>query len=168
MKKLKILELFGGISAPHQALINLGVEVETIDYVENDKKVVEIRNIMYGTDYIPKSVIDYHCDEEVDLLIGGSPCQDFSQAGLKMGGEEGVLNKKHIDIFKKHNDYVESIGYKVYYQVLNAKEFGIPQNRERVFIVAIRNDIKQEFNFENLETKPMKPLKDFLETPNDL
>ncbi|KAF5293285.1 hypothetical protein FQR65_LT20111 [Abscondita terminalis] len=65
--KIKILELFGGISAPYRALLNLGIDVENVDYVEFDKKVVEIRNIMYNSNYEAKSVVDYSTNKEIDL-----------------------------------------------------------------------------------------------------
>lgn len=194
--KIKVLELFGGISSPHKALLNLGFNIETIDYVEFDKKTIEVRNKLYGTNYEAQSVINYNKEiKNLDLLVGGSPCQDFSIAGIGKGGEKdsgtrssliweqlrllekympkfyiwenvkGVLNKNHIHIFNKHNEFVESLGYKVHYKVLNAKEFGIPQNRQRVFVIAIRNDLNNKFNFDNLEKTKMKSLKSFLSIP---
>lgn len=197
-KKLKVLELFGGISSPIQALLNLGIDFETVDYVEHDKQVVEIRNIMYNSNYKPQNIENYHYDGEVDLIVGGSPCQNFSNAGKKEGGEIGsgtkssliweqvrvlgevkpkyyiwenvstLLNKRNINVFNKHNKCVEELGYRVHYKVLNAKDYGIPQNRQRVFVVAIRNDVINSFDFANIKPIPMEPLKSFLETPNDL
>lgn len=196
---INILELFGGIRAPYKALLELNYEVKTLDYIENDPKIVNIANAMYETNYQPKSVIgySYQGSEQVDLLIGGSPCQDFSHAGKRAGGDinsgtrssliweqlrilkeimpkyyiwenvKGVINKKNIHNFKAHNDYVEQLGYKVYYDVLNAKDFRIPQNRERVFVIAIRNDLNQEFNFNNLEKTKYRPLSEFLEKDVD-
>lgn len=61
---------------------------------------------------------------------------------------------------------MEQLGYRNYYQVLNAKDYGIPQNRERVFTISIRNDIDLEFKFpekKELQTK----LKDLLEKDVD-
>lgn len=57
----------------------------------------------------------------------------------------------------------EDLGYKVFYKVLNSKDFGVPQNRERIYIVAFRNDIAPEnFNFPNA-TDDTKRLKDIIE-----
>ncbi len=58
---------------------------------------------------------------------------------------------------------MESFGYEKHYQVLNSKEFGIPQSRNRVFVVSIRKDLKQKFSFDNLEKKKLPKLSDFLE-----
>jgi DNA (cytosine-5)-methyltransferase 1 len=57
---------------------------------------------------------------------------------------------------------MESLGYKNYYQVLNAKDYGIPQNRERVFTISIRNDIDKEYIFPEKQELKLK-LKDMLE-----
>lgn len=115
--------------------------------------------------------------EGIDLITHGSPCTDFSLAGKNAGGDKGsntrsslmwyavevirtvrpryilwenvknVLSKKHKHNFDKYLSSLEEIGYKSYYKVLNAKDYGIPQNRERIFVISIRNDIKQEFKF---------------------
>ncbi len=59
----------------------------------------------------------------------------------------------------------EKIGYKVFYQILNSKDFGVPQNRERIYIVAFRNDIApKEFKFPD-KTDDTKCIRDILETP---
>ena len=87
---IKILELFGGIGSPRKALINLGIPYKVIDYIENDKNCVKSYNQLYGEDYKPQSVTDYHPpDIKIDVLMHGSPCQDFSRIGMKQGGEVG-------------------------------------------------------------------------------
>ena len=97
----------------------------------------------------------------------GSPCQDFSLAGKQAGGDKdsgtrsslmyetiriveklkpkyviwenvkNLLSKKHRHNFDAYLEKMEQLGYTNYYQVLNAKDYGIPQNRERVFTVSI-------------------------------
>ncbi|KAA9555670.1 DNA (cytosine-5-)-methyltransferase, partial [Listeria monocytogenes] len=81
---VQILELFGGIGAPRKALINLGIEHKSIDYVEIDEKAVRAYNALYDKTIQPQSVVGYNL--RPDLLIHGSPCQDFSRAGHRWGG----------------------------------------------------------------------------------
>lgn len=83
---IKILELFGGIGSPRKALINLGVNHKAIDYVEIDEKAVRAYNALYDNRYRPQSVVDY--DLRPDILVHGSPCQDFSRAGQRLGGKD--------------------------------------------------------------------------------
>ena len=78
---LKILELFGGIGSPRVALRNLGIPVKAIDYVEIDKKAVRSYNAMFADDLPYKAQDVRGWDLKPDILIHGSPCQDFSIAG---------------------------------------------------------------------------------------
>ena len=126
----------------------------------------------------------------------GSPCQDFSIAGTQAGGDEksgtrsslmyetiriveklkpkyviwenvkNILSKKHRHNFDSYISKLENLGYESYYQVLNAKDYGIPQNRERVFTISIRNDLKQTFEFPPKQELKLK-LKDLIETEVD-
>lgn len=76
---------------------------------------------------------------------------------------KGVLSKKHKDNFNRYITELNMMGYNNYYEVLNAKNYGIPQNRERIFVVSIRKDIDtNKFSF----PKPIKltrRLQDILE-----
>lgn len=80
-EKLQILELFGGIGSPRVALKNIGVSVKSIDYVEIDEKAVRSYNAMFEQEsaYSPQTVVGWNL--QPDILIHGSPCQDFSIAG---------------------------------------------------------------------------------------
>lgn len=80
---IKILELFGGIGAPRKALINLGVDHKSIDYVEWNEKAVRTYNAMFDDNYKPQNIVGYTLQQELqpDILVHGSPCQDFSVAG---------------------------------------------------------------------------------------
>lgn len=60
---------------------------------------------------------------------------------------KGLITNKHKPILDDYIDKLEELGYRSSYQVLNAKDYGIPQNRERVFVVSIRDDISQKFVF---------------------
>jgi len=127
-----------------------------------------------------------------NMLTWGFPCQDISlagkQAGVKIGTRSGLYyegyrilkdrlpkysiienvknltSKKHIEQFRMILQDLKDLGYKNHWGVLNAKGFGVPQNRERVFIVSILGD--GEFDMP-VETKSNIRLIDILETEVD-
>lgn len=191
---MKILELFGGIGACTRALNRLGIDYEVADYVEIDKYAVASYNAINGTSFEPQDITKWDKDIKVDLIMHGSPCQDFSVAGRQAGGDKdsgtrsslmyetiriveklkpkyviwenvkNLLSKKHIHNFNSYIDIMDKLGFNSYYQVLNAKNYGIPQNRERVFTISIRKELDKGFTF----PEPIaldKKLKDLLE-PN--
>ncbi|RWR06731.1 DNA (cytosine-5-)-methyltransferase [Siminovitchia fortis] len=110
---IKILELFGGIGAPRKALINLGVDHKSIDYVEIDERRVRVYNAMYDNRYKAESVVGYNL--KPDILIHGSPCQDFSRARLRWGardggeGEQSSLLSETVKIIKNMGSWKPSV-----------------------------------------------------------
>ena len=135
--------------------------------------------------------------KDIDLITHGSPCQDFSVAGKQAGGDLGsgtrsslmyetirivgqvrpkyvlwenvknILSKKHKHNFDAYIETMNVLGYNSYYKVLNAKDYGIPQNRERVYTISIRKDIdKSTFTFPEKEELKLR-LKDMLENEVD-
>ena len=197
---MKILELFGGIGACSKALEKLGVDYEIADYVEIDKYAVASFNAIHNTNFEPQDITTWDKDIKVDLIMHGSPCQDFSLAGKQAGGDEGsgtrsslmyetirivqkllpkyviwenvknLLSKKHRHNFDEYLKVMEQLGYVNYYQVLNAKDYGIPQNRERVFTVSIRAEyiFKEGIDFKFPEKQKLElKLKDMLENNVD-
>lgn len=93
---IQILELFGGIGAPRKALINLGVNHKSIDYVEIDEKAVRTYNAMFEKElpYKTQSVVGWNL--KPDILIHGSPCQDFSIAGKQKGADPGSETRSSL------------------------------------------------------------------------
>lgn len=190
--KFRVLELFGGIGACSKALERLGIDYEIADYVEIDKYAVKSFNAIHNTNFEPQDICEWDKDIEVDLIMHGSPCQDFSLAGKQAGGDKdsgtrsslmyetiriveklkpkyviwenvkNLLSKKHIHNFNAYLETMEQLGYTNYYQVLNAKDYGIPQNRERVFTISIKKDINKVFTFPQKQELKLK-LKDMLE-----
>ena len=195
---IQTLELFGGIGAPRCALRNLGVDVKAIDYVEIDEKAVRSYNAMFKKDlqYKPQTVVGYNL--KPDILIHGSPCQDFSIAGHQKGADEGsetrsslmwetiniiknmgvwkprvviwenvknVLSKHMVHNFSKYIEEMDKLGYTTNYAILNAMDFGLPQNRNRVFTISCLDGTF--FNFNALERKHMRDIKEFLENTEE-
>lgn len=75
---------------------------------------------------------------------------------------KNLLSKKHRHNFDNYLDKMSELGYTNYYQVLNAKDYGIPQNRERVFTISIRKDIDTGYTFPEKQELKLR-LKDMLE-----
>lgn len=194
METIKILELFGGIGSPRCALRNIGVPVKAIDYVEIDEKAVRSYNAMFEMElkYKTQSVVGYNL--KPDILIHGSPCQDFSIAGQQKGADEGSetrsslmwetihiieqmgewkpryviwenvknVTSKHMKAnFNRYLSEMERMGYVNNYEILDARQFGLPQARERVFTISVLNG--DPFVFSDLIKTPMRNIKDFLE-----
>jgi len=127
---------------------------------------------------------------KVDLFVGGSPCQSFSLVGKQRGLDDtrGTLFYEYarlIDEIKpkifiyenvravtshdngrtwaKMKEVFSELGYQYYYDVLNAKDYGIPQNRERLFVVGFRNDVAPQEGFSFPQAVPLeRTMKDFL------
>ena len=165
-KELRVLELFAGIGACSKALTNLKIPHRIVDAVEIDKYAIKSFNAIHGTDFAPQDISKWDKDVEVDLIMHGSPCQDFSIAGEQRGGDkdsgtrsslmyetlriieklrpkyviwENVKNlksAKHIHNWHAYCARMNELGYSNAGEVLNAKDYGIPQNRERLFTVS--------------------------------
>ena len=75
---------------------------------------------------------------------------------------KALTSKKFTEEFKTVLASLDEVGYNNYWRVLNAKDYGIPQNRERVFIISIRKDIDQGFEFPDTVPLTLR-LKDLLE-----
>lgn len=193
---IRVLECFAGLGACSKALTNLGIEHEIVDAVEIDKYAVQSFNAIHGTNFEPQDITKWDKDIECDLIMHGSPCQDFSVAGKGAGGDKdsgtrsslmyetlriveklkpkyviwenvkNLLSKKHRHNFDAYLEAMERLGYHSQYQVLNAKDYGVPQNRERVFTVSIRNDLDIDFGFPKPQELTIR-LKDVLEPQVD-
>lgn len=197
---IKILELFGGIGAPRKALINLGIDHKSIDYVEIQENRVRAYNALYDHRYKPQSVIGW--DLRPDILIHGSPCQDNSRAqfssridsSLKQRGAGkdsgtrsslmhetikiirnmgewkpktviwenvvGVLDKRTIPAFNEYLRDMAELGYTNTFDVIDARDYGVPQARERVFCIST---LEEAFQFNRMAKRPMQHISQYLE-----
>lgn len=194
---IQILELFGGIGSPRCALRNLGIPTKAIDYVEIDEKAVKSYNAMFKEElpYKTQSVVGWNL--KPDILIHGSPCQDFSIAGKQKGADEGsetrsslmwetihiiqqmgawkpryviwenVKNVRSKYMVHNHNRYMEEmykLGYTSNFALLDARDFGLPQARQRYFTVSCLGN--EKFDFSDLIHTPMRNVWDFIQ-PDD-
>ena len=164
---LRVFEAFAGYGSQSIALRNLGIEHEVVAISEIDKYAIKAYEAIHGpTNNLGDiSKIDPRDIPDHDLFTYSFPCQDLSvagkQAGLGKGTRSGLLyecekiieakkpkylllenvknlvGKKFKPQFDEWLDYLESLGYTNYWKILNAKDYGVPQNRERVFAVSI-------------------------------
>lgn len=167
----KFIDLFAGIGGIRIPFDELGGEC--VFTSEWDKYAQETYCANFGDKpdgditNIPLSKIPKH-----DLLLAGFPCQPFSMAGKKRGfgdtrgtlffdiakiikkRKPKVVFLENVKNFKSHDkgktfevvkQTLEDLDYIVYSQVLNAKNFGVPQNRERIYIIAFRKKVNFEF-----------------------
>ena len=201
---MKVLSCFSGIGAFEKALQRQNIKYELVNYCEIDKYASKayslIHNISEELNLGDIKKVNEKELKDFDLIVGGSPCQDFSISGKQEGAKwtceeckheynpleahyttrnkcpkcnsiniektrssllvewlrilrekmpkygiyENVKNivgkkfKQTFDLFEKE---LQDYGYNTYWKVLNAKYYGIPQSRERVYLIIIRKDI---------------------------
>lgn len=178
--KFKFIDLFAGIGGIRLGFESVGGEcVFTSEWDLHAQKTYEanFKEIPHGdiTQIEPAEIPNF------DILLAGFPCQPFSMAGKKKGFEDtrGTLFFDIAKIIKYHNPSVvflenvknlashdkgntfkvikatlEEMGYKVFSKVLNARDFGVPQNRARIYIIGFKDDVDFEFPAEpKLPTK---------------
>ncbi len=167
----KFIDLFagiGGVRLPFQELGGRCVFTSEWDKFSCQTYKANFREMPWGDiTKIPAEDIPAH-----DLLLAGFPCQPFSQAGLKKGFQDtrGTLFFNIAEILNHHRpkaillenvkrlrshdggntlkvimETLEDLGYTIQTRVMNAKDFGVPQNRERIYIVGFLG--KTDFNF---------------------
>ena len=174
---LKTVALFAGCGGLDLGFKNAGFNIIWAN--DNNKKVQETYRYNHKeAELVIKSLVDIKSEEipECDVIIGGPPCQSWSLAGAMKGKEDsrgqlfyeyvrvikdkrpmafvaenvkGIVSKSHINSFNEIVDMFKEAGYTVTYKLVNAKNYGVPQDRERVFIVGIRNDLGVTYEFPN-------------------
>ena len=161
---MKVFSMFSGIGGFELGLREAGIEHEVIGYSEIDKYAIQIYEKNFGKDienYGDATTLDPERLPDFDLLVGGFPCQAFSVAG-KQGGFTDTRGTLFFDIARvldhKKPQYLvlenvrnllahdngrtfqtilgvlTDMGYDVEWELLNSKNYSVPQNRERVYI----------------------------------
>jgi len=183
---ITFIDLFAGVGGFRVALEQLGATC--VFSSEIDKYALQVYKANFNED--ASGDITKIKEEDIpahDVLCAGFPCQAFSDFGNRkgFGDPRGTLFFEIVRVAKHHKpkivllenvqgltwhdggktfrtilDSLEQIGYKVYWKVLDAIMFDVPQQRKRIFIVGVRNDIDKEFVFPDgkLTTRTMKDI----------
>lgn len=194
----RLVSLFSGCGGMDKGFENAGFHRVWANDFDTDAQAVFKLNFgdIDGRDITTVPVDDI---PDCDIITAGFPCQPFSNAGNRRGvyderGElyleclriieskkpkavlfenvKGLLSSKHqsgkklIDVIKED---LENLGYCVNYKVVNASDYGVPQNRERMILVAFRNDLGKTFEFPPVqEDKSRLTLRNILSIPEDV
>ena len=194
LEGLTFIDLFAGLGGFHIALESLGAKcVYANEWDLHAQEVYKTNFNMQPEGDITK--VDEKAIPDHDILCAGFPCQAFSISGKRLGFQDSrgtlffdvarivkekrpkVVFMENVKNFASHNGgktmavvkaTMEELGYTFDYKVLNAVDYGIPQKRERVYMVCFRNDIdSSEFSFPK-PFKLMKHVEDFLLDDEDM
>lgn len=174
---MKIVSFFAGAGG-----LDLGFEKAGFDVIwanEYDKEIWETFEKNHTNTFLDRrSIVDIPSNEvpDCDGIIGGPPCQSWSEAGSKRGitdkrgqlfyefmriladkkpkfflaeNVSGMLLPAHKEALSNIKQMFTEIGYNLSFQLLNASDYGVPQDRKRVFFIGYRNDLGINFQFPN-------------------
>lgn len=172
---MKVVSFFSGCGGLDLGFEQAGFEVIWAN--DNDPSVFETYLLNHPHTYLCRKDMRELTMEEIpecDGFIGGPPCQSWSEGGKQLGLDDergrmfltyihfiqvkqpkffvienvkGILSDKHFPSFKKMLDQLKDAGYVVHYQLMNAANYYVPQERFRVIVVGIRNDIDIKYQF---------------------
>lgn len=192
---LKFFDFCSGIGGGRIGLENNGLEC--VGHCEIDEKTAETYRLFFNDsrNFGDLTKVDIAKLPNFDFMIAGFPCQTFSIVGKRAGFEDergkiiyslieimkqknvkyfilenvkGLINHDKGNTFKTIKDELEKIGYSIYYKVLNSLDFGVPQMRERIYIVGFKKECDNgmfEFPINNLSNKDFSW---FLDEDNNL
>jgi len=192
---MKIASLFSGCGGLDLGFENAGFKMAYANDI--DKAVWETFEKNHKMEIDKRSIVDVKSDEipKVDGIIGGPPCQSWSLAGAMRGINDsrgklfyeytriledkkplffvaenvpGIISSAHISEFEKILAEFSSVGYNISYKLLDARDYGVPQERKRVVVVGYRKDLGKSFEFPkpthapeaNASLKPWVTLKE--------
>ena len=169
---MKVVSLFSGAGGLDLGFIMAGHEIIWANDLYGD--AVETYRLNIGDHIVCDDIRNVKASDipDCDIVIGGFPCQGFSVANWKRRADDernvlykqlirvieekrpkfflaenvkGLTNMEHGEVLKLVLADFESLGYKVKWKVLNAADYGVPQTRQRVIIVGVREDIDFEY-----------------------
>lgn len=196
-RQIRVATMFSGIGAIEHAFERLGLNYRIVfagDIDKNCKKSYfanfDIREEDWFDDAREFDARPYR--GQVDLLVGGAPCQAFSMVGKRLGFEDarGTLfyefarvvkeTAPKIFIFENVKGLIshdkgrtwqtilhifEELGYHIFFRVLNSKDYGIPQHRERLFCIGFKEEVNFSFPAPiELKHRMYDFLEDFIDT----
>ena len=194
---MKVVSLFSGCGG-----LDLGFERAGFNVIwanEFDKSIHETYRLNHPNTTLNTSDIRTLTGNDIpdcDGIIGGPPCQAWSEGGKGLGIEDprgqlfwdyirivkekkpkfflienvqGILEEKHKESLDGFLTVLRDAGYNITYELLNAADYRIPQDRFRVFFIGIRNDLLNKYTFPNAESSVhitlRKAIGDIVETP---
>lgn len=185
---MKIVSFFSGAGGLDKGFENAGFDVIWAN--EYDKSIWETFEFNHKNTFLDKRSIANIPSHEVpdcDGIIGGPPCQSWSEAGSLRGINDkrgqlffefiriladkqpkfflaenvsGMLLPRHAHVLENIKSMFDECGYNLSFQSVNASNFGVPQDRQRVFFVGYRKDTKLHFNFPTATTPDPITLKE--------
>ncbi len=161
---MRVFSTFTGIGGFELGIANAGIDCEVVGYSEIDKYAIKVYERQFEGVKNYGDITKINADElpDFDCIVGGFPCQAFSIAGNRKGFDDtrgtlffdlarilrakqprlfvfenvkGLLNHDNGKTFRTIISAIDELGYDCQWQVLNSKDFGVAQNRERVIIV---------------------------------
>jgi DNA (cytosine-5)-methyltransferase 1 len=191
----KLVSLFSGAGG-----MDIGFEkagFETLWANEYDKAISpSFKNYFKSTQLDERSIVHVPSEDipQADGVIGGPPCQSWSEAGARRGINDhrgqlfheyirvinhvkpkffvaenvsGLVHHRNLEAFHEILDLFEDSGFEISWKLLRASDFGVPQDRDRVFIVGYRKDLGKRFVFP--EPLPNRPtLKEVISDLNEI
>lgn len=178
---MKIASFFSGAGGLDLGFTQAGFDVVFAN--EFDKNIWDTyRHNHSGTILDTRSIVDLpsECVPDVDGIIGGPPCQSWSEAGSKRGVKDkrgllffefirlledkqpkffmaenvrGMLAPRHEDALTRIKELLMASGYDLHFKLLNASDYGVPQDRKRVIFIGFRRDLCTEFSFPEKVTR---------------
>lgn len=172
---MKLISLFSGAGGLDLGFERAGFEIAIAN--EFDKTIWATYEKNHTAPLIKddiRSIKEANFPDDIDGIIGGPPCQSWSEAGSLRGIKDargqlfydyirilrqvkpkfflaenvsGMLANRHSDAVKNIISCFEECGYNVSINLINAADYGVPQDRKRVFYIGFRKDLKIDFKF---------------------